>query len=273
MASGAPIQNGSILPEVATLWIGPDLDWLHQMCLSSFVYHGHKVTLFYAGSDQAPIVPDGVITRPAADIWDPAEHGYGGAPASMVSDLFRLYLLMQTEMIWIDADVLCLQPFPEKPYHVGWEPSGTVNGAILRLPKESATLNSLIEWFEDPEFVPHWMTETQQAKVAEAEPGKRLVTAFKLVRPSVGPRALKHTLRAKKEKRFISPAEVYYPVRGVYTDVLFSPFGGVEPGLTEETLCVHLYASMIRGYHKKHTPAPGSFIAEYAREIEFDIAP
>ncbi|MDJ0823157.1 MAG: hypothetical protein QNJ09_15280 [Paracoccaceae bacterium] len=273
MSGGAARQNGQTLPEVATLWIGAELDWLHQMCLASFVYHGHKVTLFHAGSDVPPVVPDGVTTRPAADIWDPAEHGHGRAPASMVSDLFRLYLLKQTETIWIDADVLCLQPFPEQPYHIGWEPSGTVNGAILRLPEDSPTLNSLIEWFEDPEFVPHWLSEAQQAKVAEAEPGKRLVTAFKLVRPSVGPRALKHTMRAKGEKRFISPAKVYYPVRGVYTDVLFNPYGGVEGSLTPETLCVHLYASMIRGYHKNHIPDPGSFMAEYAREIEFDITP
>lgn len=270
--TGAVTANfASTLPEVATLWIGEELDWLHRMCLASFVRLGHKVTLFYAGTSQAPACPDGVRTAPAAEIWDPAEHGHAGAPASMVSDLFRLYLLKQTDMIWIDADVLCVQPFPDQPYHIGKEPSGTINGAVLRLPKDSATLNKLIKWFEDPEFVPHWLGDKHKDKIRQAAPGQRLLTAFKLVRPSIGPRALGFGMRKFGEAEHLSPAEVYYPVRGVYADIFFNPTGGVEGSLSAKTLGIHLYASMIRRYHLTHEPHPDSFIANYAREIEFDI--
>lgn len=260
------------LPHVASYWYGPELDWLHQMCLASFVHHGHPVTVFYDGTETAPKVPVGVETRPASDVWDPSHIDDREALSSMVSDLFRLYLLKNTSMMWIDCDVLCLQPLPDQPYHIGKEHGGMVNGAILRLPKDSPTLNQLIDWFEDPEFVPHWLNDAQQAKVAKAPPGKRLEKAFRLVRPSVGPRALRHTLRALGEEQHLSAPEIYYPVRGVYADVFFYPHGGVEGSLSADTLTVHLYASMIRPFHKNHAPAKGSFIADYAREIGFDIA-
>lgn len=271
--SDAVIDNSALSPpKVASFWVGKELGWLHSMCLASFVFHGHEVTLFYAGSDGAPAVPDGVRTAPAAEVWDPAAHGHGEAPASMVSDLFRLYLLKQTDMMWIDTDVLCLRPFPDTPYHIGKEPSGTINGAVLRLPKQSKTLNALIEWFEDPEFVPHWMNAAQQAHVAAAPPGQRLLAAFKHMRPSIGPRALANTIRKMGEAKHLSPPEVYYPVRGVFTDIFFNPSGGVTGSLSPDTLCVHLYASMIRKFHLKHQPHPDCFIAQCARDIEFDIA-
>ncbi|CUH79820.1 hypothetical protein [Tropicibacter naphthalenivorans] len=272
MTNGSATASAHARLEVASLWIGKELDWLHQLCLASFVHHGHKVTVFYDGTDVAPVVPDGVDTVPAAEVWDRKAHGHGKAPASMVSDLFRLYLLKQTPMMWVDCDVLCVQPLPDDPFHIGKEHGGMVNGAVLRLPPESATLNQLIDWFEDPHFVPHWLNDAQQAKVDAAEPGNRLETAFRLVRPAVGPRALRHTIRAMKEDNHLRRPEVYYPVRGVYSDVFFNPHGGAEESLSFDTLTVHLYASMIRPFHTKHMPAKSSFIAQYAREIGFDIA-
>ena len=271
--SGAQATPGAdARPEVASLWIGKGLDWLHHLCLASFLHHGHAVTVFYSGTDSAPTVPEGVRVVPASQLWDPKAHGHGKAPASMVSDLFRLFLLKDTDMMWVDCDVLCIQPLPDDAYHIGREYGGMVNGAVLRLPTTSATLNQLIDWFEDPEFVPHWMNDSQQAEVVKAPPGQRLETAFRLVRPSVGPRALRHTIRALGEDQHLRAPEVYYPIRGVLTDVLFNPTGGVERSLTRETLTIHPYASMIRRFHKTHMPDKNSFIAKYAREIGFEIA-
>lgn len=265
-------EGAQTRPEVASLWIGKGLDWLHQLCLASFVHNGHAVTVFYDGTDVAPSVPEGVCVRPAAEIWDRHAHGHGSAPASMVSDLFRLYLLKQTEMVWIDCDVLCYRPLAADRYHVGREYGGMVNGAVLRLPRMSETLRQLIEWFEDPEFIPPWLREVQQAEVAKASPGRRLEAAFRLERPSIGPRALRYTLRKMQERQYLREPDVYYPVRGVLTDVLFNPHGGIEGNLTDNTLTIHLYASMIRPFHKKHAPDPSSFIARYARDIGFTIA-
>ena len=174
-------------------------------------------------------------------------------------------------MIWIDTDVLCVRPLPDTAYHIGREHGGNVNGAILRLPRTSSTLMTLIDCFEDPEWIPPWLSDRQQAKVAKEPPGKRLERSFRLVRSAVGPHALKHTIKAKGEAHHLRKPDVYYPVRGVYADVFFNPTGGVEGSLTPETLTVHLYASMLRSFHTNHMPPKGSFIAKCARELEFDI--
>ena len=51
---------------IQTLWIGDKLSPMEQLCLSSFVYHGHDVHL-YVYSDVAGI-PDGVIVKDGNEI-------------------------------------------------------------------------------------------------------------------------------------------------------------------------------------------------------------
>jgi hypothetical protein len=258
------------LPPVASLWVGGELNWLHKLCLASYAYHGHEVVLFFM-ADTAPSVPPGVRTAPITDVWDPAPAGHAGAPASMLSDLFRLYLLKKTDMVWIDTDMLAVRPMPVADYRVGFEPTGAINGAVLRLPQTSKTLNKLIDWFEDPEWVTPWLGEKDQAEIAKAPPGKRLLRAFELRRPAVGPRALTYTLRKCGEMKHAHGPEAFYPLRGVMTDVLFSGYCTEDNWLTENTLAVHLYASMIRRYHATHRPEDNSFIARTVKQIGFDL--
>lgn len=265
------MASSTSLPAVASLWVGDQLNWLHELSLASFVQRGHEVVLFYTGR-VAPSVPEGVQTCPAQDIWDPAPAGYADAPASMLSDLFRLYLLKQTDMIWIDTDMLCYRPLPDVDYHVGYEPPGSINGAVLRLPKHSETLNHLLDWFEDSEWVPIWLNRKLQKEVAAAPPGKRLVKSFELQRPSLGPRALDYTLKMTGEVEHVRSADVFYPIRGVLTDVFFSGNCQEDGWLTDDTLAIHLYASMVRRYHKMHRPEKNSFVERFAREIGFDLS-
>ena len=50
------------LAEIGTLWVGKELSWLEQLCLASFVDHGHRVKLFTY--DKVQNVPDGVLGLP-----------------------------------------------------------------------------------------------------------------------------------------------------------------------------------------------------------------
>lgn len=258
------------LPPVASLWVGDELNWLHNLCLASYVHHGHEVVLFYT-NPTAPDVPANVRTAPITDIWDPAPAGHADAPPSMLSDLFRLHLLKKTDMVWIDTDMLCLRPMPIAEYHVGFEPTGTLNGAVLRLPGTSRTLNQLLEWFDDPEWITPWLGDQDQAEIAKAPPGKRLLRAFELRRPSLGPRALAYTMRKFGELKHAYQPEVFYPVRGVMTDILFSGHCTDDSWKTDNTLAIHLYHSMVRWYHKTHRPQDNSFIARTAQQIGFDM--
>ncbi|PSL18642.1 hypothetical protein [Shimia abyssi] len=259
------------LPAVASLWIGERLDWLHELSLASFVQRGHEVTLFHTEA-KAPEVPSGVRTCPVQEVWDPVKAGHTKAPPSMLSDLFRLYLLKQTDMMWIDTDMLCYRPLPNDDYHVGFEPPGTINGAVLRLPKTSETLNYLLDLFEDPECVPPWLGKKVKAEVAAEPPGKRLLRAFRLQRPSLGPRALDYALNKTGEVEHVRAPDVFYPIRGIYADVFFSCASQDDRWITENTLAIHLYASMVRRYHTLHRPEKDSFIARFADEIGFDMS-
>ena len=264
------MQPNTSLPTVASLWMGDALNWLHALSLASFVHRGHEVVLFCVGP--APQVPEGVRTAPIEEIWDPAPAGHADAPASMLSDLFRLYLLKQTDMMWVDTDMLCFRPFPDVDYHVGFEPPGTINGAVLRLPKTSQTLNQMIDWFEDPEFIGPWMNRKHTAILKDTPPGQRLLKSFELRRPSIGPRALDYTLKQTGEVQHVRSADVYYPIRGILTDVFFCNGCEEDGWITDDTLGIHLYHSMIRRYHRNYMPIESSFIARFAREIGFDMS-
>lgn len=258
------------LPTVASLWAGDALTWLHELCLASYVHFGHEVVLFYVGSS-APSVPAGVVTRPSLDIWDHEADGHGDAPAAMLSDLFRLHLMKQTDMVWIDTDMLCLQPMPEADYYAGYEQAGAINGAVLRLPQDSETLELLLGWFADPEWVPHWLAGHLRRRIESAPEGKRLLKSFELIRPALGPRALTHTMKRTGEAAHAQKASVFYPVRGVMSDVLFSGYVPKDHWKQDDTLAVHLYSSLLRRYHKLHRPEQNSFIARFAQEIGFDF--
>ena len=84
------------LPEIASLWIGSELTWLEQVCLKSYIDHGHKVYLY--SYDPVENVPDGVVMKDAAEIL-PADkiirHARTGSPA-FHADVFRLRLMKKT---------------------------------------------------------------------------------------------------------------------------------------------------------------------------------
>lgn len=264
------MASAHTLPTVASLWVGDALTWLHELCLASYVHFGHEVVLFHTGQT-APVVPAGVTTRASRDIWDHTAEGHENAPAAMLSDLFRLHLMKQTDMIWIDTDMLCLRPMPEAEFYAGFEQAGAINGAVLRLPKDSEALELLLGWFADPEWVPHWLAGHLRRKIEAAPEGKRLLKAFELIRPVLGPRALTHTMARTGESARAQKPSVFYPIRGVMSDVLFSGYVPKDTWKQEDTLAVHLYASMVRRYHKLHRPEHNSFIARFAQEIGFDF--
>ncbi len=162
------------LPEIASLWIGDRLTWLEQLCLKSFADAGHHTTLYsYTPIDN---LPDGVHAADAADIF-PAKpmyrHARTGSPA-IHADMWRLQLLKKTDKIWVDADVYCYRPFNFKSKYVfGWEKPGLVCNAVLGLPKNSKTLDALLEFFKDQYAIAPWLAPWQQTELQqEKDAGK-----------------------------------------------------------------------------------------------------
>ena len=106
-------MSNSDLPVIAAYWVGPYLSWVEQLGLLSFVKHGHKVILYTRG--EVKNVPDGIEVRPAQDIYDGAIKTVstaGWPPPSLAinADIFKWHLQRQTDYIYADADIFCLQP-------------------------------------------------------------------------------------------------------------------------------------------------------------------
>ena len=106
-------MSSSDLPVIAAYWVGPYLSWVEQLGLLSFVKHGHKVVLYTRG--KVKNVPDGVEVRPAQDIYDGAikivaADGWPPPSLAINADIFKWHLQRQTDYIYADADIFCLQP-------------------------------------------------------------------------------------------------------------------------------------------------------------------
>ena len=105
-------------PIIQSLWIGPSLSVLEQMCLSSFLEHGCEVHLYVY--DQVAGVPAGVALKdahaivPAAKIFKYREYNsYAG-----FANLFRYQLLLQKGQYWTDTDIVCMKPFAHPGEHL-----------------------------------------------------------------------------------------------------------------------------------------------------------
>ena len=98
---------------IQSLWIGDQLSAMEQMCIQSFLDHGHEFHLF--AYDDIRNVPRGTVVRDARTIMplaDSKDFRYTeGSSVAAFSDVFRLKLLLENGGIWVDMDVICLKPF------------------------------------------------------------------------------------------------------------------------------------------------------------------
>ena len=245
---------------VATLWIGPELRWLEQLSLSSFIRQGHRVKLYAYNMVEG--LPFGVELADATTIWNPPRAFLDSSGPALIADIFRLHLMKKTDEIWVDSDMVAIAPFTRSSdgYAVGFEATGkVVNNAVLRLPPDSPALNALLHFVDNP-TPPDWLRRVHRKTIANTPPDARLQLMHKIRRASMGPMALSHMIKSHGEMDQILPRDTYYPVPWPFTDVLFSPHGGVEGWLSPQTQGIHLWSNLIRAHHKKNLPDSRSFI-------------
>ncbi|MDC0737868.1 hypothetical protein N6L24_06235 [Cognatishimia sp. SS12] len=267
------------LPEIASLWIGKELSWLEQLCLKSFADHGHHITLY----SYEPIanVPPGVDVGDAAEIF-PAEpmfrHAITGSPA-IHADLWRLNLLKQTQKIWVDADVLCYQPFTFTRQSVfGWEKEGLVCNAVLGLPKTSRTLKGLMEFFKDPYAIGPWLKPHQIAELEEQRDAGTPVHMTEQNWGFTGPAAVTWFLQQSGEIKYTEPKEVFYPVSFKHRNHMILSRFNPEENLTPDTRAIHLWARRLKPRVSEFAggrPRRGSFLDRLLtqHEVNADAAP
>ncbi len=235
------------LPKIASLWIGDQLSWLEQLCLKSFADRGHQVTLY--SYVEIPNLPQGVEARDAAEIFSSdiiLRHGRTGSPA-IHADLWRLHLLAKTDAIWVDSDMYCWRAFDfSDPWVFGLEKPQVICNAVLRLPKDSTVLQSLLGFFEDPFVIPPWFPAPMQDDLRQRAAAGQPVHLCDQPWGLTGPYAATYFLHKAGEFKRALPEPVFFPVDYQHRNRILRPRFKSADLLTNDTKGVHFWARRLK---------------------------
>ena len=128
---------------------------------------GHKVTVYSFAP--IPDLPEGVIGAEAeavlpaafAERLRPPEPDGSWSRNTIIqfSDFFRMKLLARRAGLWLDADVLLLNPVeidPGKPYFA-WERLNLLGNAVLYLPPRHAIVEAFENLMAQKSLTPDWL--------------------------------------------------------------------------------------------------------------------
>jgi hypothetical protein len=253
-----------VVERCVSLWIGERMGPVERACLRSVMRQGHPVSLYcYRPVDG---VPEGVELRDAAAILGEdrmIRHRTGSV--ALFANWFRYELLRRGAGIWLDTDIYLLAPLADQPCHLfGWEDETHLGNAVLRLPPDSPILADLIALF-DRQDVPFWLSRRERLK-ARWRRWRTGRTGLPLMPwGTAGPRAI--TALARKHGKVLEAAKPsrFYPVHYRDAGWIRDPSHRIEALAQPDTLAVHLWNELIKGW--KDAPAPaGSFLARLHTE-------
>ncbi|MEL6640052.1 MAG: hypothetical protein AAFN63_12080 [Pseudomonadota bacterium] len=239
----------SKLPTIGALWIGGSLTWLEQLCLKSFVEHGHEVLLFTYGDVRN--VPEGVKICDGPDIVGTENFVLHSRSQSVAlfSDLFRFHMIKaMPDIIYIDTDVFCLKPLEfEDPFIFGYEKyrnpqAWRINGAILRLPPDSLILREMLNFMEDVYPQPAWIAQRFQAEMKARAAAGDPMHVGELPWGVWGPLGISAFARQTGEYTHAKSLDVLYPVPFKERRVLFKRPAKTMQYLTEDSHTIHMWA-------------------------------
>lgn len=270
------------LPQLNSLWIGDELHPVHRLCLSSAVYHGHRVRLFTYGAMRN--VPEGVELAEAEHVLPRSAmflHKKTGSPAPF-ADRFRIKLIGMGLGAWIDTDILFVKPLEAEALNVfGWESGKLVGNAILQLDPESDLFHLVNRLINDDFLTPPWLSGYQKAmlKFRNALGLRKHVGAMSY--GTTGPDLLTWALRETGNLHLARPQQAFYPLPYLQKTAVFRKnsdwyqFGT----LPDDVVAVHLwFQGLLGGIHARaaHDAVPeaeaGSFLHDAAKQMGIDFA-
>jgi hypothetical protein len=232
--------------KVQMFWHGAPLTRLEQLCMASFLAHGHPVDLYVYEPPGAP--PAGVRVVNAEEILPRAllfTHRRTGSLGSF-SDWFRYRLLKERGGIWADTDVVCLAPliYPQ-PEIFGWQDDRVLNNAVLGLPAGHPLAVWLDGCCENPnQLLPYDSCSRRLRKLR-----RRYLQGNRRARVrwgEYGPAGLTQAARHLAYIDRAQPATHFYPVKCEEWRVMFESARAAEPPWTAQSRTVHLWQQMMR---------------------------
>ena len=194
------------------------------MSLSSFLMNGHRVDLYIYEDVRG--VPTGVTLcdanriLPASAIFQYSQHkSYAG-----FANFFRYKLLLERGGWWVDADIVCLQPFRFHDDHViptEWTQlrQPVITNAPLKAPRNSPAMQ--YAW-----------------QVCERKDTQKIVWG------ETGPRLMAEAVRTYSLDRFVARPEAFCPIPWFEWKDVLDP--AHEWTFGPETSAIHLWNEMWR---------------------------
>jgi hypothetical protein len=233
------------LPIVNAVWMGPRLGLIHVACLQSFVGHGHRVVLHcYEPPEDTPKdveLADANTLLPANRV---IRHKQTGSLA-LFSDVLRYELLKTGAGLYVDCDVFCVRPIKNSDYIFGWQSTGELNTAVLKLPPNCPVLASLSEIKDTANFVPPWLLPKKKRWRRPMRKWFRWGAPPPLEQlpwGTLGPAGFTYYAKQHGLDRYASPIDRFYPVSWEQVPLLLDPGLSLSDLLTPRTDAVHLFA-------------------------------
>lgn len=256
---------------VASLWIGPSLHYLNQLCLKSHLLRGHPVTLYC--TDRVENAPEGVEIQPASAIMDIDLDIVEATSASFLSNVFRYKMIQKTGALWIDCDAFCHAPFPDDWEYIfaGHGMRGALNCGVVGLPQQCALVDLLLDYYDNLPDYPAWWNKQQRKRMDKQDPSlPKAVRIYKAERTAFGPQAFTWFAQQTGDYEKAMASDALYPVPFQLNDVFYDPHGRVEGHFTDNTVSVHLYTNGTRPYWRKNPPLPNSYVARMCEKVGID---
>jgi len=241
-------EPAPLLP-VGTLWVEGPLSFVEQLCLKSFVAAGHPVHLYHYG--RVDNAPEGVKLIDAREIHNPEEIIYNKQFNTPVvqADIFRLHMLQQTDCIWVDSDMLCMEPFvPKDGYLFGYFRGRELCNAVMRLPKDSPGLKAYLEYTRDEFPIHPSITGAEREALEASKAAGKHKHASEQAHSVYGPGVFTWFLEQSGEILHALPASVFYPVPFRHAGNISDINAGETRAryFKEDTVGVHLWGRRFR---------------------------
>lgn len=250
----------ALLPVCNALWMGTKLGPIERACLLSFAEAGHRVDLYTY--EELLNAPHGVNVVDASALLprETVVRHRSTDSYSLFSNRFRYALMKAGRGMWIDCDLLCLQPVQDSAFIFGRQDDRLINGAILKLPQDHQVLNDLIAMFETENWIPPWARLDHRVRYWI---DYRIDDEFGIEDMpwgTFGPAALTHFLGCHELSGEAQPADVFYPIGWREVALLADPDrAAFSARITARTRCIHLWHQSLAS--RNVTAKAGSFLA------------
>lgn len=225
----------------ASFWFGGALSPHSQLCVQSFLDHGHQFRIYSYDANLA--VPDGCHVADASQIYNSDKVFFykgAGEKVSAFSNMFRYRMIFETGICWVDTDVLCTSStFPHSEYLFARQDDEYFNGAVLRFPRGHEAMRLAAEYCWDVRKTAKW--------------------------GDLGPRLLTQIVNEYRMESLAVDKQLIYPLHWKEAMLVLDPGKGQQVSQrVTGAVAVHLWNEIFtrNGVDKRALPPEGSYLAQ-----------